>query len=448
VLRTLFVLLLTVVGGAASLRGPLEALLFYVWVAYFRPESWIYSGWFVAANISFISGVFLIVRFAVSGERLRLDAGTALLAAVVVHGGLSVWQSEWSGEASAPYLNFVKSLVIAVVMMSVATTETRFRWILSVIGLSLGVEAAKQGWVYLLTMPGTSNTNDIPFLGDNNAVAVGMFMLLPVILALAETASRRWERYGWLFLAVGVGYRGLSTYSRGGFLTAGILVLLYIVRSKRHRVRRTLLAVGATALLLSTMPDAFWARMETINTGEMEEGERDMSAQGRLHFWAMAVKIADAYPLLGVGNSQFNQAYDGFDDSDGEFGRGRSVHSVWFGLLAEGGYLGLGLVLLVLARALLQCQRLCRSADPSAPEWKYARALQNGLLAFCVGGTFVPLQYNEMFWHFMALSFGLSALVVGAPVTKPEMTAAPPLAMHPAAAALMRGPITTRPTHG
>ena len=31
-----------VVGGVNALRGPVEALLFYLWIAYFRPEQWLW----------------------------------------------------------------------------------------------------------------------------------------------------------------------------------------------------------------------------------------------------------------------------------------------------------------------------------------------------------------------------------------------------------------------
>jgi hypothetical protein len=31
-------------------------------------------------------------------------------------------------------------------------------------------------------------------------------------------------------------------------------------------------------------------------------------------------------------------------------------------------------------------------------------------VTFGVGGTFLPLQYNEMFWHFMALGMTLTFL--------------------------------------
>jgi probable O-glycosylation ligase (exosortase A-associated) len=275
--------------------------------------------------------------------------------------------------------------------------------------LSLGFEATKQGWVYLLLMPGTTNANDVPFLGDNNAVAVGMFMLLPIALALAETASRRWERYVWIVVAVGVGYRGLTTYSRGGFLTAGVLLFLYILRSKRHRIRRTVMALAAAGILLSTMPQAFWARVDTIAVEE--EGERDASAASRLYFWQVAVDMARANPLLGVGHSAFNYAYDDFDRTEGEYGMSRSVHSSWFGLLSEGGFLGFGLVVCAFLRALLQNRRIYRELGPDDPRSKLAKGVQNGLLAFAVGGSFVAMQYNEMLWHFIGLSFAAPMLL-------------------------------------
>ena len=38
------------------------------------------------------------------------------------------------------------------------------------------------------------NNNPIPFLGDNNGVALGVMMLVPLFGALAKTATRSWER--------------------------------------------------------------------------------------------------------------------------------------------------------------------------------------------------------------------------------------------------------------
>ena len=62
--------------------------------------------------------------------------------------------------------------------------------VLIVIGLSLGFEAAKQGWAQFILNPGASNINTHPALGDNNGVALAMFMLVPILAALGATADR------------------------------------------------------------------------------------------------------------------------------------------------------------------------------------------------------------------------------------------------------------------
>ena len=42
----------------------------------------------------------------------------------------------------------------------------------------------------------------------------------------------------------------------------------------------------------------------------------------------------------------------------------------------------------------------------------YAGALETGLVAFIVGGSFVSFQYCEMLWHFFGLSIALERVAV------------------------------------
>ena len=138
----------------------------------------------------------------------------------------------------------------------------------------------------------------------------------------------------------------------------------------------------------------------------------ESSAISRLHFWTVAVKMADDRPLVGVGFNSFNNTYDRYDDT-GEFGSGRSVHSAWFGLLSELGYPGLLLFLALLALAVRSCWR-ARAAARTAPEHAdlahYAFAIEGGLVAFAVAGSFLPVQYMEMVWHFFGLSMALDVM--------------------------------------
>ena len=77
------------------------------------------------------------------------------------------------------YTRIIKIIAITYILVIVTTDLERFRLVIAVMVLSLGLEQGKQGWFYLLTSPGGSNSNPVAFLGDNNGTAVGMLMLVP-----------------------------------------------------------------------------------------------------------------------------------------------------------------------------------------------------------------------------------------------------------------------------
>jgi probable O-glycosylation ligase (exosortase A-associated) len=325
--------------------------------------------------------------------------------------------------------DFGKTVLVSYLITVLASDLKKLRLIFVTICLSVAFEAAKQGWAQLLLNPGATNTNDLSFFGDNNGVAVGMLMIVPMLIALARTAEGRPERWLHYFLAVGVLYRAIATYSRGGFLAAAALALLYTLRSP-HRVRALVGGALAGILILSVMPAEFWDRMSTIT---VEEGApRDGSAVGRLHFWNVSLLMAKNRPLTGVGLQAFNEAYPDYDTSGGAYGKKRSVHSAWLGFLSELGVPGLALFVGTLGLAFLACRRARRLAKKGMlpPAFgHYGTALEGALVAFSVGSTFVIFQYVELLWHTIALSIALHYL------TEEELAAHPVQAPVPAAKA-------------
>jgi O-antigen ligase len=147
----------------------------------------------------------------------------------------------------------------------------------------------------------------------------------------------------------------------------------------------------------------------------LKEDEADSSINGRLHFWAVAIDMAQSNPWFGVGYGAYNLSYDAYDFSSGAFGTSRSVHSAYFGVLAELGYLGAILYLLVFLSAFHSCSRVRKLArgNPALSELGLsAMALQTGIIVFLVGGAFVPKAYNEMIWHYIGLSIILERLAM------------------------------------
>jgi probable O-glycosylation ligase (exosortase A-associated) len=422
-LRLIFVFLIIAAGTFFAAQAPFYALLFYLWNAYFRPEDWTYGGLIRSLHLSFVIGVYLVLRTAVSLPKLRINLGTALILLFLAQAILGTVQSEhplWSWSFLS---DFFKVLLITYLIVVLVTDRKKYRLTLLVIALSLGFEGAKQGWLGLYRSPGAKNDNNIIFLGDNNGVALGMMMLVPILGALAQTAAHRWERYTHRFLQIGVFMRGFTTYSRGGFLAAGVLGLLTLVRSER-KIRALVGIVAVVALVWTVMPQSFWDRMNTI-TAPSEN--RDDSAAGRLHFWQVAVEMANAKPFTGVGLNGFEPSYETYNASQ-EFGGVRATHSAWFGVLADLGYSGLILLIANLIVATWSCWRVHRwsKRDPTKRDLRlYANALITSFASFAVAATFLSQQYSEMFWHFVGLSTALQL------VTADELAATDTAASEP-----------------
>jgi probable O-glycosylation ligase (exosortase A-associated) len=433
VIRTLIVLVLFIAGWSFAFQSPVYAAGLYLWIAYFRPESWAWSDIFATLNLSYFAGAFLLVRTLFSSVRLRFDFRNSMLLLFLAQGLVASLAGPNLAYSLDLWQEFLKTIVISYLLSILITTTAEFRVIVMVIVLSLGYEAGTQGWLRLIFSPGAPNANPVPFLGDNNFVAVGMAMLLPMVGALAATATG-WRRRAFQFLSVGVTYRAISTYSRGGLLSVGVVGIMSFWRSQ-HKMRAAVAFVVVLLVVLPALPPAYWDRMATI-TASSED--RDESQQGRIHFWRVGFEMANQRPLVGVGHMGFSPAYDTYDFSLGAYGSGRAVHSAWFGVLAEYGYPGFLLFIAIVGSSLWACRRIRKSSqrgEISGELGQYATGLESALLAFMVGGSFVSFHYTEMLWHFLALTMALetvAATEAASATTRGAAATIEPLPVQPA----------------
>lgn len=408
--RTVFVFIALIAGWGFALQSALYAACLYLWIAYFRPESWAWSDIFSTLNLSYFAGAFLIIRTLAAGTKITIDWRSGLLLLFLAQSLLSTSLGVAPGYSFGVWQDFAKMIIVSVLLTNIIQTTADLRLVMIVISLSLGFEAAKQGWATLVLNPGGRNDNGVPFLGDNNLVAVGMAMLVPIIGVLAGTAAG-WQKRAFQFLNIGVVYRALSTYSRGGFLSMGAVSAIWLWRSP-HRFKTLIAVLFAAAVILPALPQPFWDRMSSITS---PADERDDSAASRLHFWKVAVAMADDRPLTGVGHAAYPKAYNRYDWTGGQFMTNRAVHSAWFGVLAELGYPGLLLFILIVFTSLRACRRVrlaAKRGEIEGPLGPYAVAFETSLAAFMVGGSFVSFHYCEMLWHYFALTIALERVAV------------------------------------
>jgi probable O-glycosylation ligase (exosortase A-associated) len=138
--------------------------------------------------------------------------------------------------------------------------------------------------------------------------------------------------------------------------------------------------------------------------------DHDGSFQSRLLSWDVAFKYALAHFPVGAGiegpSAVFNLYYPNSPS--------HVSHSIYFQILGDNGFMGLGIYLTMLAIGFLNCQRI-RKATRKEPalSWAYdlATMMQLSLVAFCVGGAALSLAYYDMPFILMALLSRLSTLV-------------------------------------
>jgi probable O-glycosylation ligase (exosortase A-associated) len=105
----------------------------------------------------------------------------------------------------------------------------------------------------------------------------------------------------------------------------------------------------------------------------------------------------------------------------------RDVHSIFFEVLGEHGWIGLGLFLSLLGLTWLKCGRIIRIARKQ-PDGQWARDLagmiQVSLIAYMSAGAFLGLAYFDYVYHLVAIVVVTYSLVA-AQVPKASTSPAP-----------------------
>jgi probable O-glycosylation ligase (exosortase A-associated) len=225
---------------------------------------------------------------------------------------------------------------------------------------------------------------------DNNGAGLMLAMAVPLAIHAWESLTSRWR---WLFItAVPVLIHAvLMSYSRGAMLSMIMTAPLLILRS-----RRRLQFAFVFLLVLGMVP--FLAGNEIRQRFLSVQGyESDGSANARFGSWAAAFRIANDYPVLGVGirNSQLISYEYGANEE------GQAIHSQYLQILADTGYPALFLYLLAVActwAAMARARRALKKRND--PDAKRAHSMLNGLegalFMFCFGGLFLSLEVFEL----------------------------------------------------
>ena len=397
----------------ASLIHPWVGILAWYWIAFMAPHglTWGFSR---TLPVALAIGGATLVGWLFTTDKKPIPRtvpviGLLLLAihftvtTVLAHNPTDAW-GKWDW--------VTKVLLMTFVTMSFFQDRARLRWLYLVTALSLGFYGLKGGIWVLRTGGGEKVYGpDMSSFGDNNTLGLALCMILPLLLYLSREEPRRWLktllRTTFFFTIIAI----IFTYSRGAFLGLAVVLAILIWRSPwRMRFAMTLLV--ATLVALPFIPSQLSERIGSISEQE-STATADGSVKGRYEAWQTAWNIALDRPLTGAGfRALWNEAiwlrYYGDN-----FAAVRDVHSLYFELLEEHGFLGFGLYFVVLVSTLVTLRRL-RKRWRGHPDHgyisNYAEMTQLCLYPFLVAGAFIGVAYFDLYFFFIAASVMLRAL--------------------------------------
>ncbi|MDP2025304.1 putative O-glycosylation ligase, exosortase A system-associated [Sulfuriferula sp.] len=429
-MRDLFVTLVVFGSLPYILSKPYVGIYMWSWLGYMNPHrlTW---GFAYSFPFSFVVGIATLVALMFSREPKKIPWTRESIVLLL----LIMWMlvtTIFSLHPALAWLQMEKvakiQLMIFLTMILINNREKIERLVL-VIALSLGFYGIKGGIFTVLhggayRVQGPAGT----FIGGNNEMALALIMTIPLIWFLHLNAKKIWQRHAYVAAMFLCAIAVVGSQSRGA-LVGGLAMGGFLWLKTRNKLFTGLIMALAVAAIVSIMPAQWYQRMNTIDTYQT-----DASAQGRINAWWTAFNLSKDRPLVGGGFDTFQpdvyQVYapDPLNVHD--------VHSIYFEMLGEHGWVGFGLFMLLAWLTWRKGARIIRECGKD-PERKWAadlaRMLQVSMIGFASAGAFLGLANFDLYYHLIAIMVvtGVVALKQAAPFGKtvitPVRTVAQPL---------------------
>ncbi len=261
-----------------------------------------------------------------------------------------------------------------------------------------------KGGIFTIKSGGSAHVLGPPggFISGNTEIGLALVMIFPLIWYLYLNAEKKWIQISLMASLFLTPIAILGTQSRGAFLAiVAMTAFLWLKSRKKLALFAAILLLAP--LLLMFMPQSWHDRMGTI-----KDHETDGSAMGRIQAWNFAYQMALQRPLGGGFESFTKQNYDRFTPGLVTEGTGKyhDVHSIYFEVLGEHGFVGLGVFLILFFLSWGIASKIMKLSKSSTEDkWAYdlASMIQVSIIGYAVGGAFLGLAYFDLFYHLIVL---------------------------------------------
>lgn len=378
-------------------RYPWIGILLWSWLSYMNPHR---QAWGFAYDMPFamMTAVVTITAFVFWKEKKEMvwTRETITLLLFILWMLITTFFALYPEIAWTQWDKVWKIQLMVFLTLMMIKERQHLNWMIWVIALSLGYYGVKGGIFTIMhggqfRVQGPTGT----FFAGNNEMALVLAMLIPLIRYLHLQEPRKWVRMGLASAMVLSGIAAIGSQSRGGLLAMAAMGLFLWLKS-RQKFMMTIYLTVAVAIMASVMPQSWYDRMNTIQTYE-----EDASALGRINAWHTAFNVAKDR-VTGGGFEMFRPPT--FRQYAPEPWRVHDVHSIYFEVMGEHGFIGLALFLALALFTWLRANQVIRECK-NDPERKWAADLaamiQVSLVGYGAGGAFLGLAYFDLTYHLM-----------------------------------------------
>lgn len=375
-----------------AIRHPWFGTLVWAWVSVMSPHRLTFGFAHDLPWAAIVGGATLLGFLLTPDHRKLPPSGiTTLLILLPIWMTVSTIFSLVPDDAWTMWNKVMKIFLMLLVTLMLLHTRKHIEWLVWITVGSIAFYGVKGG-IFTLNMGGAERVWGPAgsFIEDNNALALAIVMIIPMLNYIRMTHWSRWVRYAMLPAMALCALSALGSHSRGGLLAIAAMAILLWWRGKRKFMGMiVIVTVGFT--IVTFMPEKWNARMETIETYET-----DGSAMGRINAWSMALNLVKDRPVTGGGFDMYQPwVFAKWAPNPLDL---HSAHSIYFQMLGEHGFPGLFFYLLLGALAWVTAGWIrARTASNGEYHWAYwmASMSQVSLVGFAVGGAFLNLAYFD-----------------------------------------------------
>lgn len=398
---------------AALRRGRFAfgAVAAFVFVQIVAPQFWIPPlAALRPALLAALAAIVAVVMDRTSQGGALMPAGREMRVALVLAAWILVTTplSYWPGGTIGMFIDtFAKSLAMFWLVVQVVTTGerySRFMWVVCLCAIAPATMGIKN-YLTGAFIPGSQRVEGYVsgLTGNPNDLALVLNLVLPFAVVLLRASPGLFARAAALAM-IGLFVAGIVvTFSRGGFITLAVSVLVYLVKLVRQgRPGLAWAVVVAAILALPLMPATYVNRLATIGDASADTTH---SAEHRWRDLGVAAMYIVTHPVVGAG---FGQSALAMNEQRGTYWV--SVHNMYLEYGVDLGIPGMAMFVLVLVYALKNTALARRTAMARGERGLFLAAdgLQVSLIAFATAAAFHPCgSLIFLFFYLAGLALAL-----------------------------------------